>query len=102
MSRPCVTLQHIHLAEINRRLAVGEPQAHIAAVYGINPASLYRHRVKCAALPPTAAVTQAATRGTVALASLPSRDEIGSAYDALRVRIDQIVAQAEAQGSLAV
>jgi hypothetical protein len=43
-----------------------------------------------------------ATRGTVALASLRSREELGDAYGSLRARIDGIVQQAEGQGSLAI
>ena len=41
-------------------------------------------------------------RGTAAVACLPSKDELNSAYFELRARIDQIVVQAEQQGSLAV
>ena len=41
-------------------------------------------------------------RGTAALACLPSKDELNNAYLELRTRIDQIVSQAEEQGSLAV
>jgi hypothetical protein len=41
-------------------------------------------------------------RGTAATTCLPSRDELNSAYFELRARIDQIVSQAEQQGSLAV
>ena len=41
-------------------------------------------------------------RGTAALACLPSRDELNNAYVELRARIDQIVDQAQQQGSLAV
>ena len=41
-------------------------------------------------------------RGTAAVACLPSKDELNDAYFELRARIDQIVTQAEQQGSLAV
>ena len=41
-------------------------------------------------------------RGTAAIACLPSKDDLNSAYFELRTRIDQIVSQAEQQGSLAV
>ena len=41
-------------------------------------------------------------RGTAAIACLPSKDELNSAYFELRARIDQIVRQAELQGSLTV
>jgi hypothetical protein len=43
-----------------------------------------------------------AARGSAALATLPSREELGGAYLELRERLDQIVRQAEAAGSLAV
>jgi hypothetical protein len=43
-----------------------------------------------------------AARGTVALASLPSREELGTAYGDLRARIDETVQQAQDAGSLAV
>ena len=41
-------------------------------------------------------------RGTAAITCLPSKDELNNAYFELRTRIDQIVSQAEEQGSLAV
>ena len=41
-------------------------------------------------------------RGTAAVACLPSKEELNNAYFELRARIDQIVTQAEQQGSLAV
>src|SRR5262245_2276436 len=41
-------------------------------------------------------------RGTAAIACLPSKEALNNAYFELRERIDQIVSQAEQQGSLAV
>jgi hypothetical protein len=41
-------------------------------------------------------------RGTAALACLPSKDDLHAAYLDLRARIDEIVSQAQAEGSLAV
>ena len=41
-------------------------------------------------------------RGTAAVACLPSKEDLNNAYFELRERIDQIVTQAEQQGSLAV
>ena len=41
-------------------------------------------------------------RGTAAVACLPSKEALNNAYFELQERIDQIVAQAEQQGSLAV
>jgi hypothetical protein len=43
-----------------------------------------------------------AARGTATIACLPSKDELNNAYFELRARIDQIVSQAQEQGSLAV
>ena len=43
-----------------------------------------------------------AARGSAAAALLPSKETLSGAYFDLRARIDQIVAQAEQQGSLAV
>ena len=42
------------------------------------------------------------SRGTAAVVCLPSKDELNQAYFELRSRIDQIVTQAEKQGSLPV
>jgi carbon monoxide dehydrogenase subunit G len=41
-------------------------------------------------------------RGTAAVACLPSKDELGTAYFQLRSQIDEIVSQARAQGSLQI
>jgi hypothetical protein len=41
-------------------------------------------------------------RGTAAIACLPTNDELGSAYADLKTRIELIVRQAEAEGSLQV
>ncbi len=42
------------------------------------------------------------SRGTAAVACLPTKDDLGSAYSELRGQIDQIVSQARAEGSLQV
>jgi hypothetical protein len=89
-------------AEIDRRLAAGEPGSQIAQDYGINPSSLHRHRSNCLGLASSNAIMKEAARGTAAVACLPSKDELGSAYADLKTRIDQIVRQAEAEGSLKV
>jgi FixJ family two-component response regulator len=44
MARKCSTCQHTKRAEIDRRLAAGEPGNQIAADYQVNPSSLHRHR----------------------------------------------------------
>jgi hypothetical protein len=102
MSRCCVTCQHLKRPEIDRRLAAGEPTAQIARDYELNPSSLHRHRANCLKLGTSNAIKKDAARGSAAVALLPSRETLSGAYFELRERIDQIVAQAEQQGSLAV
>src|SRR5690348_14248296 len=102
MTRKCKTCQHVKRAEIDRRLAAGEPGSQIAADYNINPSSLHRHRANCLGLGSSSSIMKEAARGTAALASLPSREELGGSYFELRDRIDQIATQAEQQGSLKV
>jgi hypothetical protein len=102
MSRKCSTCQHVKRAEIDRRLAAGEPNSQIAQDYGINPSSLHRHRTNCLRLASSNAIMKETARGTAAVVCLPSKDELGAAYADLKRRIDQIVRQAEAEGSLKV
>src|SRR5919198_772890 len=102
MTRKCSTCQHIKRVEVDRRLAAGEPGNQIARDYDLNPSSLHRHRVNCLGLSSSNAIMKEAARGTAAVACLPSKDDLNSAYFELRARIDQIVGQAEQQGSLAV
>jgi transposase-like protein len=102
MSRPCVTCQHLKRADIDRRLAAGEPSSQIARDYEVNPSSLYRHRANCLKLGPSNAIKKEAARGSAAVALLPSRETLSASYSALSERIGEIVAQAEQQGSLAV
>jgi hypothetical protein len=47
MARACSTCQHLKRPEIDRPLAAGEPEAHVARDYKINPSSLNRHRTNC-------------------------------------------------------
>lgn len=102
MSRVCNTCQHLKRPEIDRRLAAGEPTAQIARDYQLNPSSLHRHRVNCLKLGSANAIKKEAARGTAAVALLPNKETLGGAYLDLRNRIDQIVTQAQAEGSLAV
>ena len=102
MSRTCSTCQHIKRAEIDHRLAAGEPGKQIAQDYGINPSSLHRHRTNCLGLASANAIKKQATRGSAALACLPPRHQLGSAYAELKDRIDRIASQAEGEGSLKV
>ena len=80
MARRCNTCQHVKRAEIDRRLAAGEPGNQIAADYRLNPSSLHRHRVNCLKLGSSNAIMKEVARGTAAVACLPSRDDLGSAY----------------------
>jgi len=102
MARKCGTCQHIKRAEIDRRLAAGEPGSQIARDYDLNRSSLHRHRTNCLKLSSSNAIMKEVSRGTAAVACLPSRDELNQDYFDLRSRIDQIVTQAEQQGSLQV
>ena len=100
--RSCVTCQHLKRADIDRRLAAGEPSSQIARDYEVNPSSLYRHRVNCLKLGTSNAIKKEAARGSAAVALLPSRETLSEANDGLRARIDEIVEQAQQQGSLNV
>ena len=100
MARKCRTCQHIKRAEIDRRLAAGEPGNQIAADYGLNPSSLHRHRSNCLGLGSSNVIMKEVSRGTAAAACLPSKEDLNSAYFDLRTQIDQIVAKAKAEGSL--
>jgi hypothetical protein len=100
MSRSCKTCQHIKRPEIDRRLAAGEPLALVAHDYGLNGSSLHRHRTNCLKLASSNAIKKEAAQGTAAAALLPSKETLGGAYLDLCNRIDQIVAQAQQEGSL--
>jgi hypothetical protein len=102
MARPCRTCQHLKRSEIDRRLAAGEPSAQVARDYELNASSLHRHRLNCLKLGSSNAIMKDAARGSAAVALLPSKETLSDAYFELRTRIDQIVAQAEQQGSLAI
>jgi len=102
MSRKCSTCQHVKRAEVDRRLAAGEPGSEIAKDYGINSSSLHRHRTNCLKLASSSAIMKEAARGTAAVACLPTRDQLGDGYADLKQRIDRIVSQAEQEGSLKV
>jgi hypothetical protein len=100
--RKCSTCQHVKRAEVDRRLASGEPGNQIARDYDIKPSSLHRHRVNCLGLGSSNKIMKETARGTAALTCLPSKDDLNSAYIELRNRIDEIVSQAQEQGSLSV
>ena len=102
MSRSCITCQHLKRPEIDRRLAAGEPSAQVARDYDLNLSSLHRHRTNCLKLASSNQIKKEAARGSAAVALLPSKENLGDAYFELRTRIDQIVEQAQKQGSLNV
>jgi hypothetical protein len=102
MSRKCSTCQHVKRAEIDRRLAAGEPNNQIAKDYGITPSSLYRHRSNCLGLASSNTIMKETARGTAAVACLPSKEDLNRSYFDLRDQIDEIVAQARDKGSLQI
>ena len=97
----CSTCQHVKRAEIDRRLAAGEPGNRIARDYGLNPSSLHRHRTKCLQLAASNAIMREVARGTAAITLLPTTGDLSGGYSELIKHIDQIVQQAKQQGSLA-
>jgi len=102
MSRKCSTCQHVKRAEIDRRLAAGEPNNQIAKDYQISPSSLHRHRANCLGLASSNAIMKETARGTAAVACLPSKEDLNRSYFGLLDQIDEIVAQAKAEGSLKI
>ena len=102
MSRSCTSCQQLKRPEIGRRLAAGEPPTQIARDYDLKSSSLHRHRPTCLKLASSNPIKKEAARGSAAVALLPSKEMMGGAYLELQTRIDQIVAQAEQQGSLNV
>ena len=102
MSRNCRTCQHLKRPEIDRRLAAGEPVAQVARDHDMNPSSLHRHKTNCLKLGSSNEIKKEAARGSAAVALLPSKESLGGAYADLQQRIDEIVTQAQQQGSLNV
>ncbi len=102
MARKCGTCQHIKRAEIDRRLAAGEPASQIARDYDLNPSSLHRHKSNCLGLSSSNAIMKEVARGTAAITCLPSREDLNGRYFDLQARIDEIVSEAKRQGSLAI
>jgi hypothetical protein len=100
--RNCKTCQHLKRPEIDRRLAAGEPVAQVARDYDLNLSSLHRHKTNCLKLGSSNEIKKEAARGSAAVALLPSKENLGGAYADLQRRIDEIVTQAQQQGSLNV
>ena len=74
----------------------------IARAYDLTVASVHRHRVNCLKLGSSNEIKKEAAQGSAAVALLPSKETLSSAYADLRAKIDEIVAQAQQQGSLNV
>ena len=102
MTRSCTTCQHLKRSDIDRRLAAGEVSTAVARDYDLTVSSLHRHRTNCLKLASSNAIKKEAARGSAAVALLPSKETMSGAYLELRTRIDQIVEQAQEQGSLNV
>ena len=100
MSRSCTSCQHLKRPEIDRRLAAGEPMAQVARDFDLNLSSLHRHRTNCLKLGSSNQIKKDAARGSAAVALLPSKENLSGAYADLQARIDEIVAQAQQEGSL--
>jgi hypothetical protein len=98
--RTCNTCQHLKRPEIDRRLAAGEPVAQVARDYDLTVSSVHRHRVNCLELGSSNEIKKEAARGSAAVTLLPSKETLTDAYADLRAKIDEIVAQAQQQGSL--
>jgi carbon monoxide dehydrogenase subunit G len=63
---------------------------------------LHRHKTNCLRLASSNQIKKEAARGSAAVALLPTKETLSSAYSDLRTRIDQIVEQAQQEGSLNV
>ena len=68
--------------------------AQVARDHDLNPSSLHRHKTNCLKLGSSNQIMKAAAQGSAAIALLPSKEILSSAYGELGARIDQIVEQA--------
>jgi hypothetical protein len=100
--RNCKTCEHLKRPEIDHRLAAGEASTAVARDYDLTVSSVHRHRTNCLKLGSSNAIKKEAARGSAAVALLPSKENLSGAYSDLCARIDQIVEQAQHQGSLNV
>ena len=100
--RSCSICGHPKLTAITTMLLNGSPSREVARAFGVGPSAIARHRLHCmGALSSTKIIKQRAA-GAMALAALPTADELGGAYESIRQRADAITATAEQSGSLAV
>jgi hypothetical protein len=97
--RTCKTCQHLKRPEIDRRLAAGEPTAQVARDHEINLSSLHRHRTNCLRLGSANEIKREAALGSAAVALLPSKETLSGALTDIASRIDEIIVQAQAEGS---
>ncbi|UZF93719.1 hypothetical protein [Bosea sp. NBC_00550] len=102
MARPCSVCTHPQTVAINTALANGVPAKRVAAQFGLSNTSTFRHRTNCLnGVGASRAIVRQASHAAVALASLPSADEVGQAYSSIGRRLDGIIARCEAEGSTA-
>jgi hypothetical protein len=116
MPRPCTTCLDPRLPEISVDMAKGVSDVAIAKKYGLARSSVQRHHMHLVGNrmatarqtkePPRSLNSMEAAKRTgkafMALACLPSADEVNQAYASITSRIDAIAAKAEQEGSLAV
>ena len=82
-------------------MANGVSDVAIAKKYGLARSSVQRHHMHLVGNR-MAAAGRRRSAAFMALACLPSADEVGAAYSSIGARIDAIAAKAEREGSLAV
>ncbi len=101
--RPCFVCTHPNRVTIDKRLASNDPVRQIAKELGIPKSTLQSHKNRCTGLKELTPLERTEpTRATIALATLPSKEEMANKYADLGARIDQIIAAAEGSGSLMV
>jgi hypothetical protein len=98
--RTCNTCHHLKRPDIDRRLAAGEPVATVARDYDLSVSSVQRHRANCVGLASSNEIVKAAARGTAAVALLPSKESFSYDFAKLKTQIEEIVTQAQNEGSL--
>ena len=74
----------------------------LAKDYALSESSLYRHRINCLKLNSSNAIKKESARASAALALLPTAATLGESYQVVGERIDEIVTQAQKEGSLRI
>ena len=100
--RPCIVCAHPHREQIDRLIAGGTNDADVGRQYSIDRTAIRRHRITHAKLDTASARKALQTAGTIALATLPSREEFGGMYERLRREIEDLITQAKGKGSSAI